>query len=77
MEILWRLTLGGQQFTVTLGKEQDPISKTPRTKWIGGVVQAVEHLLCKSKALNSNPNPTKKQTTTKTKTQQDLNGSCL
>jgi hypothetical protein len=60
MEILWRLTLGGQQFTVTLGKEQDPISKTPRTKWIGGVVQAVEHLLCKSKALNSNPNPTKK-----------------
>jgi hypothetical protein len=34
---------------------QDPISKITRAKWTGGVTQAVELLLCKSKALSSNP----------------------
>jgi hypothetical protein len=31
-----------------------PISKIIRAKWIGGMVQAVEHLLCKGETLNSN-----------------------
>jgi hypothetical protein len=35
-----------------------PISKITRTKWTGGVVQAVECLLCKHEVLNSNPSPT-------------------
>jgi hypothetical protein len=39
----------------------DPISKITRAKWAGGVGQVVELLLCKCKALSSNPNPTKKQ----------------
>jgi hypothetical protein len=39
---------------------QDPIFKITRAKWTGGVAQAVECLLCKLKALSSNPNPTKK-----------------
>jgi hypothetical protein len=33
---------------------QDPISKITRLKWTGGVVQAVECLLCKPEALSSN-----------------------
>jgi hypothetical protein len=40
---------------------QNPISKIIRTKWTGGVAQAVEFLLCKCEALNSNPNPTKNE----------------
>jgi hypothetical protein len=35
----------------------DPISKTTRTKWTGGVAQAAEYLLCKCEALSSEPNP--------------------
>jgi hypothetical protein len=35
----------------------DPIFKRTRTKWAGGVAQAVECLLCKNKALSSNPSP--------------------
>jgi hypothetical protein len=38
-----------------------PISKITRAKWAGGVAQVVEHLLCKDKALSSNPIPTKKK----------------
>jgi hypothetical protein len=34
-------------------------------KWTGGMAQAVEYLLCKHKALSSNPTPTK-QTRKKT-----------
>jgi hypothetical protein len=37
----------------------DPISKIIRRKWTGGVAQVVEYLLCKCKALTSNPSPTK------------------
>jgi hypothetical protein len=37
-----------------------PISKITRGKWTGGVVQAVQLLLCKHEALSSNPSPTKK-----------------
>jgi hypothetical protein len=40
---------------------QDPISKITRAKWTGGLAQAVEHLLCKCKALSSNPVPSKKK----------------
>jgi hypothetical protein len=38
-----------------------PISTISRTRWTGGVVQAIEHLLCKCKALSSNPSPAKKK----------------
>jgi hypothetical protein len=37
----------------------DAISKITRPKWTGGVAQAVEHLLCKLKALSSTPSCTK------------------
>jgi hypothetical protein len=40
--------------------QQDPISKITRAKWTGGMVQAVEHLLCKCEALSSNYNPSPK-----------------
>jgi hypothetical protein len=40
----------------------DPISKKiTRAKWAGGMVQAVEHLLCNCEALSSNPSTTKKK----------------
>jgi hypothetical protein len=38
-----------------------PVSKITRAKWTEYVAQAVEHLLCKFKALSSNTSPTKKQ----------------
>jgi hypothetical protein len=44
-----------------LGKKQDPISKITRAKRAGGVVQAVEYLPNKHKALTSNPNTVKKK----------------
>jgi hypothetical protein len=34
------------------------ISKITTAKRIGGVAQAVQHLLCKWEALSSNPSPT-------------------
>jgi hypothetical protein len=40
---------------------RDPILKITRAKWTGGVAQAVEHLLCKCKALSSNLSATKKK----------------
>jgi hypothetical protein len=40
---------------------QEPISKITRVKWTGSVAQAVEHLLCKYKALSSNPSSIKKK----------------
>jgi hypothetical protein len=40
---------------------QDPISKITRVKWTRGMAHAVEHLLCKHKALSSNFSPTKKR----------------
>jgi hypothetical protein len=42
---------------------QDSISKITIAKWTGGVVQAVQHLLCE--ALSSKPSSTKKMTDTK------------
>jgi hypothetical protein len=45
-----------------------PISKITRAKWTGGVAQAVERLLCKCKALSSNPGPTKNSNTSITPT---------
>jgi hypothetical protein len=38
---------------------QDPIFKITRTKWTRGVAEVTEHLLCKHKALSSNPSLTK------------------
>jgi hypothetical protein len=40
---------------------ETPISKVTRAKWTGGVVQVVEHLLCKCEALSSKPSPMKRQ----------------
>jgi hypothetical protein len=50
-------------FEAILGKcLQDPIIfKITRVKWTGGVAQVVEFLLCKGKALNSNPTSTIKK----------------
>jgi hypothetical protein len=39
------------------------ISKIMRPKWTGSVAHTVEHLICKYKALSSNPSPTKKKYT--------------
>jgi hypothetical protein len=47
---------------------ETPIFKITRAKWTGGVVQAVEHLCCKHKALSSNPVPPKKPQTNQNKT---------
>jgi hypothetical protein len=38
-----------------------PLPKISRAKWIGGMAQAVECLLCKVKALSSNFSLTKKK----------------
>jgi hypothetical protein len=45
------LRLGGFRFKASLGKyfETPPISKIARAKWTGGVAEAAEHLLCKTK----------------------------
>jgi hypothetical protein len=43
------------------GQKQDPISKITRVKRAGGVVQVVEYLPSKHKALNSYPSNTKKK----------------
>jgi hypothetical protein len=40
---------------------RDPISKITREKWTGGVAQAVQHLLCKHKALSSNASPARER----------------
>jgi hypothetical protein len=37
------------------------ISKITRAKWAGSVAQVVENLLCKHKALNSNPGTVKEK----------------
>jgi hypothetical protein len=44
---------------------ETPISKIIQAKWTGGVTQAVGCLLCKGKALSSNPSPTKKTKATR------------
>jgi hypothetical protein len=46
-----------------LGKKQDPVSKTTRTKMAGGVAQEVEWLLSKCKNLVSSKDKNKKQKT--------------
>jgi hypothetical protein len=45
----------------SLGKITRPISKVTKAKWPESLVQAVEGLLFKHKALSSNPSPTKKK----------------
>jgi hypothetical protein len=52
-----KLKLRGTQ--ASLGKKQDPISKITRAKSAGGVVQAVEGLPSKHKALHLNPSTAK------------------
>jgi hypothetical protein len=45
---------------VVQGQPRALISKITTANWTGGVVQVVEHLLCKREALSSSPSPTKK-----------------
>jgi hypothetical protein len=40
---------------------QDPISKITKTKRAGGMIQVIEHVPSKHKALNSNPSTTNKK----------------
>jgi hypothetical protein len=49
-----RMVMRGQPGQIVL---QTPISNITRAKWTGSVVQAVEHLLCKSAILSSSPIP--------------------
>jgi hypothetical protein len=51
-----------------------PISKITRATWTGGVAQAIEHLLCKCEALNSNPNLKKKKNHWQKKLKNKING---
>jgi hypothetical protein len=37
---------------------ETPIFKITRAKWTGGLAQVVQHLICKCKALSSNPSLT-------------------
>jgi hypothetical protein len=53
-----RITVPGQHRQIV---RETPISKITRTKWTGGVVQVVEHLLCKHEALSSNSSPQNKK----------------
>jgi hypothetical protein len=50
--------VGGQSEQIVL---ETPISKITRAKWTRGVAQVVHGLLCKCKALSSNPSPIKKR----------------
>jgi hypothetical protein len=47
--------------TAQADSSRDPISKITTEKWTGGVDQVAKHLLCKYKALSSNPSTTKKK----------------
>jgi hypothetical protein len=40
---------------------QAPFSKITTAKWTGGVAKVAKCLLCKGKAMRSNPSPTKKE----------------
>jgi hypothetical protein len=53
-----KIAVGEQPGQIVL---KNPISKIIREKWAAGMVQAVECLLCKCKALSSNPSPTKEK----------------
>jgi hypothetical protein len=52
-----RIVVWGQPWQIVW---EIPISKITRAKWIGGVAQVVEHLLCKCKTLGFKPHSTKK-----------------
>jgi hypothetical protein len=59
----WETKTGG---IAVLGQPREivckiPAPKSPEQKWIGGVAQTVECLLCKCEVLSSNPCPTKKK----------------
>jgi hypothetical protein len=55
--VICRIAVQGQLRQIV---HETPISKITRAKRTGGITKAVEHLLCKCEALNSNPSPTKK-----------------
>jgi hypothetical protein len=54
-----RITVQGQPGQIV--HETPPFPKITIEKWIGIVAQVVEDLLCKCKALSSNPFPTRKK----------------
>jgi hypothetical protein len=53
-----RIVVGSQLQQIV---REDSISRATRAKWTGGVAQVVDHLICKCKALSSNPSLTKKK----------------
>jgi hypothetical protein len=58
--VTWESEIGRIRVRGQPGKtvHETPISKITREKWTRYVTQAVEHLLCKHKALSSNSSPT-------------------
>jgi hypothetical protein len=59
---IWELRLGISWFKASLITVLiDRVFKITKANWTGSVTQAVECLLCKHKALHSNPTPTKKE----------------
>jgi hypothetical protein len=56
-----KIKVQGQPGKIVRETTPPPISKISGAKWTGGVVQGVEHLLCKHEALHSNPAKKKKR----------------
>jgi hypothetical protein len=52
--------MGGTWFKARCNNLQDHVSKITSTKWTEDVTQAIEHLICKCKALSSSPTPNQK-----------------
>jgi hypothetical protein len=55
-QVTWKAKIGRIMVQQSVRDTTSP--KKPEQPWIGGVALAVNHLLCKGKALNSNPSPT-------------------
>jgi hypothetical protein len=55
---IWRIMFPGQPRQIV---REIPAPKSPEQNGTGGVIQVIECLLCKLKALSSKPSPTKKK----------------
>jgi hypothetical protein len=58
-QVTWKAKIGRIMVQQSVRDTTSP--KKPEQPWIGGVALAVNHLLCKGKALNSNPTSTIKK----------------
>jgi hypothetical protein len=58
--VTWEAEAESERITISPDQTLSKIPKKTRPTCSGGLTQAVKSLLCKSKALSSNPNPTKK-----------------